>query len=67
MSSEHACGRKLRTSNGVIINPQNFNQMVTNFLRLDGIRRDEIKELARIQNQTGIKHNRMGLEKTEVS
>ena len=30
-------------------------KMVTNSLRLEGIRWDEIKDLARIQNQTGIK------------
>ena len=40
--------------------------MVTNSLRLDDVRRDEVKDLTRIQNQTGIKYNKMGLEKTGV-
>ena len=40
--------------------------MVTDSLRLEGIRWDEIKDLARIQNQNGIKHNRTGQEKTGV-
>ena len=35
-------------------------------LRLDDVRRDEVKDSTRIQNQTGIKHNKMGLEKTGV-
>ena len=40
--------------------------MVTNSLRLDGIRWDEVKHLTRIQNQNKIKHNRTGQEKTGV-
>ena len=40
--------------------------MVTNSLRLEGIRWDEVKHLTRIQNQNGIKHNRMGQEQTGV-
>ena len=40
--------------------------MVTNSLRLEDIRWDEVKDLTRIQNQNGIKHNRMGQEKTGV-
>ena len=40
--------------------------MVTNSLRLDGTRWDEVKDLTRIQNQNGIKHNRTGQEKTGV-
>ena len=40
--------------------------MVTNSLRLEDIRRDEVKELTRIQNQNGIKHNRMGQDQTGV-
>ena len=40
--------------------------MVTNSLRLEDIRRDAVKELTRIQNQNGIKHNRMGQDQTGV-
>ena len=40
--------------------------MVTNSLRLEDIRWDEVKDLTRIQNQNGIKHNRMGQEKAGV-
>ena len=40
--------------------------MVTNSLRLDGIRWDEIKDLARIQNQKAVKYNWMGQEQTGV-
>jgi len=40
--------------------------MVTNSLRLDRIGWDEIKDLAGIQNQNGIKHNRIGQEQTGV-
>ena len=40
--------------------------MVTNSLRLEDIRWDEVKDLTRIQNQNGIKHNRMRQEKTDV-
>ena len=40
--------------------------MVTNSLRLEDTRRDEVKELTRIQNQNGIKHNRMGQDQTGV-
>ena len=40
--------------------------MVTNSLRLEDIRWDEVKDLTRIQNQNGIKHNRTGQEKTGV-
>ena len=40
--------------------------MVTNSLRLDGTRWDEVKDLTRSQNQNGIKHNRTGQEKTGV-
>ena len=38
--------------------------MVTNSLRLEGIRWDEIKDLSGIQNQNGIKYNRMGQDGT---
>jgi len=40
--------------------------MVTNSLRLEDIRWDEVKDLTRIQNENGIKHNRMGQEQTGV-
>ena len=40
--------------------------MVTNSLRLEGIRWGGIKDLARIQNQNGIKQNRIGQEQTGV-
>ena len=40
--------------------------MVTDSLRLEDIRWDGIKDLARIQNQNGIKHNKMGQEQTGV-
>ena len=43
-----------------------MDQMVTNSLRLEDIRWDEVKDLTRIQNQNGIKHNSMGQEKTGV-
>ena len=44
----------------------NGHGLVTNSLRPDGIRWDEIKDLAGIQNQNGIKHNRMGQDQTGV-
>ena len=40
--------------------------MVTDSLRLEGIRWDEIKDLSGIQNQNGIKYNRMGQDRTVV-
>ena len=40
--------------------------MVTNSLRLEDIGWDEVKDLTRIQNENGIKYNRMGQEKTGV-
>ena len=40
--------------------------MVTNSLRLEDIRWDEVKDLIRIQNQNGIKQNRMGQDETGV-
>jgi hypothetical protein len=40
--------------------------MVTNSLRLEDIRWDEVKDLTRIQNQNGIKHNKMGQDQTGV-
>ena len=40
--------------------------MVTNSLRLEDIRWDEVKDLTRIQNQKAIKQNRMGQENTGV-
>ena len=40
--------------------------MVTNSLRLDGTRWNEVKDLTRIQNQNGIKCNRMGQDRTVV-
>jgi hypothetical protein len=40
--------------------------MVTNSLKLEDIRWDEVKDLTRIQNQNGIKHNKMGQDQTGV-
>ena len=42
------------------------DKAVTNSLRLDGIRWDEIKDLARVQSQKAIKYNWMGQEQTGV-
>ncbi len=43
-----------------------LRKMVTNSLRLEDIRWDEVKDLTRIQNQKAIKQNRMGQENIGV-
>jgi len=40
--------------------------MVTNSLRLEDVRWDEVRDLTRIQNQNGIIHNRMGQDRIGV-